>query len=343
MEDEHTHFPLDTTAAELTVPGRKFKKPLRLLALLLLAASAVLVALYAYLSHLNQPPENFPVSTQVEISGGTEVRAITEILETNNVVRSKTLLYYVLVLFFEPTSIKASTYVFPEPVTTFAVAKRLAEGDFNSDLIRFTHFEGERATQIATRAAALLYDFDEERFVRNAEPYEGRLFPETYFIPESYTDEDMLTLLRETFDEQIEPLAEKIAASGMSLDDILVLASIIEREANTLESKQLVSSVLHNRLDIGMALQADASIEYVLDKPLAQLTPADLEIDSMYNTYLYTGLPPTPIGNPGIDAIMAAMEPAESDYFYYITDDYGIFHYAESYNEHLRNIEMYLR
>lgn len=107
------------------------------------------------------------------------------------------------------------------------------------------------------------------------------------------------------------------------MEEILALASIIEREANSPDSMKLVSSVLQNRLEIGMALQADASIEYVLDKPLKELTPEDLKIDSPYNTYLYTGLPPTPIGNPGLDAIMAVLQPAESEYFYYITDEEG--------------------
>ena len=96
-------------------------------------------------------------------------------------------------------------------------------------------------------------------------------------------------------------------------------------------------------MSIGMALQADASIEYVLDKPLSELTSEDLKIDSPYNTYLYTGLPPTPIGNPGLQAIMAVLEPTESDYFYYITDEDGVFHYAQTFNQHKSNIAKYLR
>jgi UPF0755 protein len=81
----------------------------------------------------------------------------------------------------------------------------------------------------------------------------------------------------------------------------------------------------------------------VLDKPLADLVPEDLKVDSPYNTYTNTGLPPTPIGNPGRDAMMAVLEPTESDYFYYITDEDGEFHYSKTYQEHLRNIERYLR
>ena len=125
------------------------------------------------------------------------------------------------------------------------------------------------------------------------------------------------------------------------VDQILILASILEREANTPESKGLVSSVLQNRIAVGMPLQADASIEYS-DKPW-ELTPDDLKIDSPYNTYTNPGLPPTPIGNPGLTAIEAVLSPTQSPYFFYITGKDGEFYYAETYDEHLLNIERYLR
>ena len=146
-----------------------------------------------------------------------------------------------------------------------------------------------------------------------------------------------------TYEEKQAARADMIAAHPLSEYEILILASIIEREARSEESMRIVSGILQNRLAIGMALQADASIEYVLNKPLNELVPEDLEIDTPYNTYLYPGLPPTPIGNPGLMAIDAVLTPIESDYFYYITDDSGEFHYAETYDAHRRNIAEYLR
>lgn len=294
---------------------------------------------------LNQPAESFPIGVAIEVSQGLDVRSITKLLSDNNVVQSDTLLYYVLILFHDPADIKASAYVFETPLTTLEVAKRLTEGDFDTGLIRFTHIEGERVSQLALRAEEVLPNFVAEDFERIAEErkLEGKLFPETYLIPDTYNALDLLNLLTETFDKKIETLSDKINGQKLSLDEILVLASIIEREANSPDSMRLVSSVLQNRLEIGMALQADASIEYILDKPLSELTPSDLKIDSPYNTYLYPGLPPTPIGNPGLDAIMAVLEPAKSDYFYYITDDEGEFHYAKTYKQHQVNIEKYLR
>jgi UPF0755 protein len=322
---------------------RKSVKLAKLFGFLFLISVFIVLSAMWKITDLNSAPSDFPNHKEIVIEQGTDVKTITEILDDQGVVKSKELLYYVLVLFHDPTTIKASTYIFENPLTTLEIAKKLAEGDFDTDLIRFTHFEGERVTQVAERASKIFTDFNKEEFIEVAEPLEGKLFPETYFVPSTFTDEEMFTLLRETFEENISALTTKIEEHPLTLDEILVLASIIEREANTVESKKLVSSVLQNRMEIGMALQADASIEYVLSKPLSELTPEDLKIDSPYNTYLYRGLPPTPIGNPGIDAIGAVLEPTESNYFYYITGNDGEFYFAETYRQHLFNIEKFLR
>lgn len=323
--------------------NRQFLNKVLLIGFVLLLLT--FLTLNFYVKNLNVSPPDFPSGEPIIIEEGTDVKRITEILQERNVVKSKHLLYYILIFFHEPTSLKASTYVFDEPITTTAVASRLTEGDFDTNLIRFTHFEGERASQIAKRASEILPSFNVESFLKRVEDegLEGKLFPETYLLPAEFTDQDLLELLTKTFSAKTEPLAEKISSHKLSLEEILVLASIIEREANSLENMKLVSSVLQNRLEIGMPLQADASIEYILDKPLAELTPEDLKIDSPYNTYLHTGLPPTPIGNPGLSSIQAVLEPTESDYFYYITDEKGDFYFAKTYKEHKKNIERYLR
>ena len=297
----------------------------------------------AYIFYLNQPPESFESNTVVSIETGESVRAITQKLADANVAKSEGFLYLIIALFGEPENIKASTYVFEEPVTAITLAKQLAEGDFDSNLVRFTHIEGERNELLAERAAETLPLFDENEFLELAANSEGRMFPETYFVPADYTAKDLYELMLETFNASLGPYEEEILNHSLSLEEIIILASIIEREARSEESMKLVSGILQNRLAIGMPLQADASIEYILDKPLSELTPADLEINSPYNTYLNIGLPPTAIGNPGLAAIKAVITPTESDYFYYITDDNGVFHYAKTYREHLNNIDLYLR
>lgn len=295
------------------------------------------------INNLNKPSENFPTLQAITIEPGTDVKTIAESFERQSVVKSGLLLYYTLVMLNEPTQIKASSYVFESPMTTFQIAKRLTEGDFDTNLIRITHYEGERVTALAARMSKHLANFDAANFILIAEPHEGKLFPDTYFVPENYTAEEFLDLLLDTFNKKTNPLNDKISSHPLSLDEIIILASIIEREADDKPSKKMVSGILQNRLAIDMPLQADASIEYILDKPLNELTPEDLKIDSPYNTYLNLGLPPTPIGNPGLEAIEAVLEPTPSDYYYYITDGEGEFHYSTTYNEHLKNIKQYLR
>jgi UPF0755 protein len=146
-----------------------------------------------------------------------------------------------------------------------------------------------------------------------------------------------------TFAKETNDIQTLMDVHSLSYDEILVLASILEREANSEASMKIVSGILQRRLAEGMPLQADASIEYVLNKPLKELTPDDLKIDSPYNTYTNRGLPPTPIGNPGRTAILAVLEPTDTEYIFYITDEEGEFHYAKTYDEHLDNIERYLR
>ncbi len=345
MSEENPYLiPDDFDEEEITLEQKSnLKRYITIIATVVAGLCVIALGLYWFVTNLNQPAENFPVYLPVTIEQGTEVRKITQLLKEAGVVKSDALLYYTLVLFYEPKDIKASTYVFEQPLTTFAVAKRLAEGDFDGDLIRFTHYEGERASQLAVRAAEVLPQFKVEDFIASAEPLEGKLFPETYFIPPTYTSEDLRILMLETFETTIKKLQPKIDLQPLPLDKILILASIIEREADSLESKKMVAGILKNRMEIDMPLQTDASMEYILDKPLSELTPDDLKKDSPYNTYLNRGLPPTPIGNPGLDAITAVLEPTSSEYFYYITGNDGEFYYAKTYAEHLQNIEKYLR
>jgi UPF0755 protein len=318
-----------------------------LFSVLLIITSAILFLaflLYVWIFiYLNSPSKDFPVNTSITLAEGSSAKTIAADLAANGVVRSELALYLTLIRWHDPSTIKASTYVFDQPLTTRQIAEEITRGNFNHDLVRLTHIEGERATHLATRAAAILADFDEAEFLAMAIPAEGKLFPETYFIPEEFTADDLYTLLTDTFYETTAPLQEEIEQSNLSLDDILILASIIEREANTDESMRLVSGILQNRLAIGIALQVDASMEYVLDKPLSELTPEDLKRDTPYNTYLYPGLPPTPIGNPGLSAIMAVLEPINSDYMFYITGSDGEFYYAETFDGHRQNIARYLR
>jgi UPF0755 protein len=290
-----------------------------------------------------KPPIDFPIATPIVIKEGETVADIVATFKAANVVRSELLLYIALLTQYTPADIKASTYVFDQPYDTFAIAKKLAAGNFTSTLVRLTHREGERVSLLAESVHTALPTIATSTFTAAALPYEGTLFPETYFLPPHFTSEDVIKTLRDSYETFITPLRPAITSSGLTETEVVILASIVEREADTPESMAMVAGILRNRLDIGMPLQADASMEYVLDKPLGALVPDDLKIDSPYNTYLNKGLPPTAIGNPGAVAIRAVLEPTPSDYLFYITGNDGNFYYATTYADHKRNIARYLQ
>jgi UPF0755 protein len=290
------------------------------------------------------PPTDFPTDEPIEIVLGTSVVNIARQLKEAEVVRSEFLLYAVLVAYYEPTDIKASTYSFSTPLSVYEVAEALTEGNYSYDLVRFTHKEGMSVKALAPEIATLFPHITESEFVAYATPFEGELFPETYFVPKDITLEDLVALMRELYASTTQPLYATSATHTLSASDILILASILEREANSLESMQEVANILLRRLAIDMPLQVDATLEYILDKPLSKLTTEDLEIDSPYNTYKYYGLPPTPIGNPGADALNAVIHATTATpYLFYITGEDGNFYYAKNFDEHRTNVERYLK
>lgn len=301
------------------------------------------VLLYGYVLYLASPPNTFPTGSRITIEEGSSVRDITAQFKAAGYVRSDFLLYVTVVLLHDPTTLKASLYRFSEPIGTFEIAYRLTEGDYGIDLKRFIHYEGEKATQIAKRAKEMLIDFDEEKFVELALPKEGRLFPDTYLIPETFTAEELIALLEKSYEQRVSPLRPAIKKSEFTEEEVVIFASILEREANSRQTKRTVSGILHNRLDIDMPLQVDAVFEYILDKPGTQLSREDLKVDDPYNTYINIGLPPGPIGNPGLEAIEAVLEPEATDYMYYLTGTDGNFYYAYTFDGHKQNIARYLR
>lgn len=292
---------------------------------------------------INGAPRNFPTNTSITIERGGSAATIASYLDEQNVVRSETWLYFLITAFHDPSSLKAGTYVFSEPLSAWSVASRLTEVAPPDTLINLTLPEGYTIEEFGSIAEGTLSNFDAEIFVSLTENQEGYLFPDTYFVPHDFSEQELADLLQNTYQQKISEISDSFSQSDLSEYDVLTLASIVEREANTLESMAIVAGILLDRLRIGMALQADASMEYALDKPLNELTADDLEIDSPYNTYLYPGLPPTPIGNPGLQSITAVLHPTTTPYLYYITDEDGEFHYAETFEEHKRNIERYLR
>lgn len=172
--------------------------------------------------------------------------------------------------------------------------------------------------------------------------YEGYLFPDTYRIFKDATVEDIVIKMFNNFDKKItSQMLGEIDNQGKTLYEILILASIIEKEGDTIENKKKVAGVYYNRLKLGMALQADPTVNYVTGKSTDRPSLDDIESDNLYNTYKYPGLPPGPITNPGLDSIMAVIYPDQNNYYYFINTPDGEMIFAETFEQHKRNRQIY--
>jgi len=171
---------------------------------------------------------------------------------------------------------------------------------------------------------------------------EGFLFPDTYLIPRAGTAKDLITQQLEAFKRLWNDTRQgQAAARKLNALQVVTIASLIEREARFQEDRPLVASVIYNRLAAGWALQIDATVLYAKGVWQSTVTIDDRKINSPYNTYLHTGLPPGPIANPGIKAIDAALQPADTGYFFYLSDPQGHNHYAKTNEEFARLLKQY--
>lgn len=241
------------------------------------------------------------------------------------------------------TKVQAGTFRLNPSMSALEIAENLTHGTLD---IWVTIPEGKRALEIADILEKNIPTFEDSWRTALASN-EGYLFPDTYLIPRDGDINQIITLLRNNFDAKFATL-ENI--SNRTPHEIVTIASLIEREAKHAQDRPLVSSVITNRLDIGMALNIDATVQYALGYQQKEkswwkrnLTFDDLKINSAYNTYTNPGLPPGPIANPGLAAIDAAINPAKTDYLYYLSDSDGVNHYAETIEEHNQNEEKYIK
>lgn len=290
---------------------------------------------------LTSSPLFFKDNTVVTISKGDSVKIVAHKLKENKIIQSEILFTNIVILFNLDSKIVAGDYMFKKEHAMFDVIKRISQGDYDIDVKKITIIEGLTVKEMAQILSKEFYNISEQEFIEKALPYEGYLFPDTYYFVENIKIEEIVTKMRTTFDEKIAEQKD-ILSSDKSLKDIVIMASIIEKEA-TKDSMQEVSNILWHRLDINMPLQVDASFVYERGKHTFELSLQDLKEDSPYNTYVRYGLTPTPISNPGIQALRAAAFPEKTKNLYFLTGDDGEMYYAETLKEHEANKDKYFK
>jgi UPF0755 protein len=315
------------------------RKPRHRIGVWFLALLAIAILFYTFFF---RPAVNFPINKVIEIKPGASLYSVSLMLEREGVVDSAFWFRLAVGFLGGDKRVLASSYLFKGKANVFLAAYRVVHAIRGFDPIKVVIPEGTSVSQMTEILKGQITGFDAKKFAKIAAVKEGYLFPDTYHLLPDVTPEQAIDAFSSNFYKKIEPLQTRIAAFGKPLADVINMASIIEEEGRTTNVRRMIAGILWKRLSIGMPLQVDAVFPFIKDKPGSAVTFDDLQIDSPYNTYIHKGLPPTPITNPGLDAILSAITPISSKYLYYLTDKNGGIHYATTHDEHLANKEKYL-
>ncbi|MFA5997714.1 MAG: endolytic transglycosylase MltG [Candidatus Paceibacterota bacterium] len=297
----------------------------------------------ATISFLLLPPINFPSNTIIIIESGTSLQSVSKMLYQTDIIRSPWIFKICARVIGGEKPVAAGEYLFKGPAPACVIAMRIANGISGVPQVRVTIPEGMSNVEMAVVFEKNIKNFDRNAFFETLWSKEGFLFPDTYFFSGNVTVETIGEAMLSNFNRKIEPLQSEIDASGRTLSDIVIMASILEKEVATDSDRKMVSGILWKRIEMGMPLQVDATFMYLLGKKSSELTLGDLQMKDPYNTYVNKGLPYGPIGNPGIEAIKAAIHPTVSPYLYYLSDKEGVMHYAKTFAEHKANKAKYLK
>ncbi len=288
------------------------------------AALAVLILGAICIYHFVIGPFGFdqPVNEKlggviVEVKSGMSAKQIANALKGAGVISSASLFSGAVSVFGDSKRIVAGYYLFKRPLGILEAESRIRKGEFGLERIKLTFPEGFTTKQIGERLAAASPIFDKDEFMELASTSSGYLFPDTYFFLPTDTAESVIKRMRDTFINKTDNL---FASSTHNTEDIVTMASILEKEVQDPKDMKIVSGILWKRLKIGMALQ----------------------VDSAMITYDEPGFPDEPISNPGLNALTAAAYPQTSPYLYFLTDKEGKVYYARTFEEHKANKAKYL-
>ncbi len=285
-------------------------------------------------------PRDFAGGQIVMIEKGESIKSVSRDLKEKNIIKSSSL-FNLYIQISRKSTIGSGEYLFSEPQNVFAVAKRIKNSNYGLPTTVVTLTEGMTNAEMAQEIKNRISNFIAEEFKQKTNALEGYLFPDTYKFNSNVTADEVIEVLRKNFNKKINSISDNIQKSKYNLEQIIIMASIVEKEA-TADSRQEIANILWKRFELGMPLQVDAPFVYSIGKGTDQLTIDDLKSDSLYNTYNKIGLTPTAIGNPGIESINAAANPTETNNLYFLTGRDGKMYYAKSFEGHKQNRALYL-
>jgi len=288
---------------------------------LIFCVAGILLVFLAFNLFFLSAPKNFPIGQIINVEQGLSLRSLSKELKNENVIRSRVVFETFVIIYGGEKHIAPGDYLFEKKLPVSEIARRIAKGRYNLAPIKVTIPEGFDNEQIAGTFSSKLPDFDKNNFLLEAKNQEGYLFPDTYFFFNTSNEQDVLRYMSNNFKEKISAVQSEMNASEKSEKDIIIMASLIEREAKGDTDRNIISGILWNRISKNMPLQVDSAPE----------------------TYKTKGLPSAPICNPGLKAIEAAIQPMNSTYLYYLHDKDGMIHYAKTFAEHKANKLKYLQ
>jgi UPF0755 protein len=303
---------------------------------------------YSCISQLLSPVGGNPITEEViRISPGTNILKVGALLAEKRFIKSPFIFQLTGIMSGTSRSLKVGDYAINTGMSVPEIIKKLVSGE--SILYKFTIPEGLTIPEIArmwgeagfgtsTKFLETANDSSwRTKYGISSSNLEGYLFPNTYMFPRGISEHEAIEIMLNQFVKEVLPVVQQKPSNvNLSLNEIISLASIIEKEAKVGEERPIVSAVFHNRLKINMKLESCPTVLYGLGYPNRELTYDDLRNTSLrYNTYVYKGLPPGPICNPGIKSIIAAINPSNNDYLYFVSKNDGTHYFTQNYNDFL--------
>ncbi|MDD2897572.1 MAG: endolytic transglycosylase MltG [Desulfuromonadaceae bacterium] len=308
-----------------------------------------------YLACLFMSPGNGTVVCDISFPPGSGIRALAAELKDGGVIRSSWQFILMTRLRGDAHRLKAGEYRFTDAMTPDIILRKIVSGEV--DYRKFTLPEGYSIYQAAELLEQKGY-FKKDIFLEKCRDagllnrlglrgasVEGYLYPATYNLTRKGSEEQLLEQMVTHFEKAYSTILDMKGERrpAFSRNEIVTLASIIEKEAVTAEEKPIISSVFYNRLRIGMPLQSDPTAVYGVRAFSGKVSKADIMRASPYNTYLNRGLPPGPIGNPGSSAIQAALNPAKTDFLYFVARQDGTHQFSRTLTDHNQAVRHYLK